>query len=65
MGRELGGTATRIVLFVSIHSLPNLADSTKAYTSFIMDLKIGIALFQERKHRREHLAAEVGLIVKI
>ena len=38
MSRELGGTATRIVLFVSIHFLPNIADSTKAYTSFIMDL---------------------------
>ena len=45
MGRKLRGTATRIVLFVSIHFLPNLADSTKAYTSFIMDLTIGIALF--------------------
>ena len=45
MGRELGGTATRIVLFVGIHFLPNLADSTKAYTSFTMDLMIGIALF--------------------
>ena len=44
-GRKLGGMATRIVLFVSIHFLPNLADSTKAYTSFFMDLTIGIALF--------------------
>ena len=52
MGRKLGGTATRIVLLVSIHSLPNLADSTRIYTSFIMDLTIGIALFQERRHRR-------------
>ena len=43
-GRKLGGTVTRIVLFVSIHFLPNLADSLKAYTSFIMDLTIGIAL---------------------
>ena len=45
MGRKLGGMATRIVLIVSIHFLPNFADSTKAYTSFIMDLMIGIALF--------------------
>ena len=44
-GRKLGGMATRIVLFVSIHFLPNLADSTNTYTSFIMDLMIGIALF--------------------
>ena len=44
-GRKLGGTATRIVLFVSINFLSNLADSTKTYTSFIMDLMIGIALF--------------------
>ena len=44
-GRKLGGMATRIVLFVGIHFLPNLTDSTKAYTSFIMDLMIGIALF--------------------
>ena len=44
-GRKLGGMATRIVLYVGIHFLPNLTDSTKAYTSFIMDLIIGIALF--------------------
>ena len=44
-GRKLGGTATRIVLFVRIHFLHNLANSTKTYTSFIMDLMIGIALF--------------------
>ena len=45
MSRELGGTATRIVLFVGIHFLSNIIYSTKAYTSFIMDLTIGIALF--------------------
>ena len=44
MGRELGGMATRVVLFVGIHFLSNLADSTKAYTGFIVDLMIGIAL---------------------
>ena len=45
IGRKLGGMATRIVIFVSIHFLPNLTNSTKAYTSFIMDFMIGIALF--------------------
>ena len=45
MSRELGGTATRIVLFVGIHFLPNITDSTRAYTSLIMDLTIEIALF--------------------
>ena len=44
-GRELGGTATRIVFFDGIYFLPNFANSTKAYTGFIMDLTIGIALF--------------------
>ena len=44
-GRELGRTATRIVLFVEIHFLSNFSDSNKAYTGFIMDLMIGIALF--------------------
>ena len=45
MGRELGGTATRIVLFVGIHFLSTFANNTKVYTGFIMDLMIGIALF--------------------
>ena len=45
IGRKLGEMATRIVLYASIHLLPNLADSTKAYTSFIMYLTIEIALF--------------------
>ena len=44
--------ATRIVLFVGIHFLPNLTDSTKAYTSFIMDFIIEIALVHERNHRK-------------
>ena len=45
MGKELGGIVTRIVLFVGIHFFFTLANRTKAYTGFIMDLIIGIALF--------------------
>ena len=45
IGRELRGMATEIVLFVKIHFISSLADSIKAYTGFIMDLIIGIALF--------------------
>ena len=48
-GRKLGGTATRIVLYVSIHFLPNLADSTKAYSSFIMDVTTGIVREKAQK----------------
>ena len=55
MGRKLEGTATRIVLFVSIHFLPNLADSTKAYTSFIMDLMIEIALLCIREKAQKSI----------
>ena len=35
IGRELGGMATRIVLFVEIHFISSLADSIKAYTGFV------------------------------
>ena len=45
IGRELGGMATRIVLFVEIHFLSNFFDGNKTHTGFIMDLTIGIALF--------------------
>ena len=44
-GKELGGTATRIALFVGIYFLFKFVDSTKAYTGFVMDLMIRIALF--------------------
>ena len=37
-GRELGGTATRIVLFVKIHFLPNFADSTKLMQTMSHDI---------------------------
>ena len=49
--RELGRTATRIVFPLGIHLLTNFADSTHAHTSVIMNLMIGIALFQEKENR--------------
>ena len=45
MSKELGRMAARIVLFLGIYLLANSANSTHAYTSVIMNLMMGIALF--------------------